>query len=150
LRRRCEEFLISIFRSVRYRYLQPGSASGSGGARSSVLASTSWHSVIISSTILVAGLMVGASPQAAPINDNFACATVVSGSSVSVTGSNVGATKEAGEPNIVSYSAGGRSVWWTWTAPASGSVRISTASSSFDTLLGVYIGSSVSALTLMA
>src|SRR5262249_40224771 len=75
-------------------------------------------------------------PPSGPVNDNFANATVITGSSVSATGSNVGATKEPGEPPIAG-NAGGASVWWSWTAPASGSVTISTAGSSFDTILGI-------------
>ena len=47
-------------------------------------------------------------------------------------------------------NSGGKSVWWTWTAPSSGSVQIDTIGSSFDTILGVYTGSSVSALTTVA
>src|SRR5204863_391183 len=46
-------------------------------------------------------------------------------------------------------NAGGKSVWYSWTAPASGQATINTAGSSFDTLLGVYRGTSVSALTLV-
>src|SRR5439155_20619937 len=34
---------------------------------------------------------------------------------------------------------GGRSVWYTWTAAASGPTTFDTRGSSFDTLLGVYI-----------
>jgi hypothetical protein len=62
---------------------------------------------------------------------------------------NVAATKETGEPNHAG-NAGGTSVWWNWTAPASGTATIMTANSSFDTSLGVYTGSSVSALTPIA
>src|SRR5262249_3083016 len=62
---------------------------------------------------------------------------------------NVGATKEPGEPDHAS-NAGGKSVWWTWTAPASGGVTLSTSGSSFDTLLAVYIGDSVSNLSVVA
>ncbi|HEY3323061.1 MAG TPA: PKD domain-containing protein [Planctomycetota bacterium] len=87
--------------------------------------------------------------QQAPPNDNFVNRIVLSGSSVYTTGSNVLATKESGEPNH-GGSAGGASVWWSWTAPASGTVTISTAGSNFDTLLGVYTGTSVSALTKIA
>jgi hypothetical protein len=65
------------------------------------------------------------------------------------TGSNVGATKQSGEPNHAG-NAGGASVWYAWTAPATGSVTITTAGSSFDTLLGVYTGSAVDALTQVA
>ena len=38
---------------------------------------------------------------------------------------------------------GGASVWWTWTAPASGRAVVTTRGSSFDTLLGVYTGTAV-------
>ena len=85
----------------------------------------------------------------APANDNFASATVLSGSPITITGTNVNATKEAGEPKVAG-NAGGKSVWYTWTATVSGKVSVNTSGSSFDTLLGVYTGSSVSALTLVA
>jgi hypothetical protein len=68
---------------------------------------------------------------------------------VTASGSNINATKEAGEPNH-GYNPGGRSVWWSWTATQSRTVTISTAGSNFDTLLGVYTGGSVSALTTVA
>jgi subtilisin family serine protease len=64
-------------------------------------------------------------------------------------GSNVGATKVGGEPRH-GNNDGGRSVWWTWTAPSSGRVTVSTSGSDFDTLLGVYTGSSVTALRPIA
>jgi hypothetical protein len=64
-------------------------------------------------------------------------------------GFNGAATKEPGEPDIAG-NGGGRSVWWQWGASHSGGVRIGTAGSSFDTLLGVYAGESLSNLTLIA
>lgn len=87
-------------------------------------------------------------PPSGPANDHFANATVLDGSSGQVSSSNVNATKEAGEPNHV--SSGGRSVWFRWTAPASGTVTIDTVGSNFDTMLAAYTGSSVSSLTRMA
>jgi hypothetical protein len=45
---------------------------------------------------------------------------------------------------------GGASVWWSWTATASGPVALSTSGSSFDTLLAVYTGTSVDALAAIA
>jgi subtilisin family serine protease len=66
-----------------------------------------------------------------------------------MVGSNVGATKESGEPNRAG-NAGGKSIWFTWTAPASATVSIDTIGSAFDTVLGVYTGTSVSALTVKA
>jgi hypothetical protein len=84
-----------------------------------------------------------------PANDNFANAQVISGNSGTVTGSNVGATKEPGEPNHAG-NAGGASVWYRWTPSTSGSATIDTIGSNFDTLLAVYIGSAVNSLTLIA
>jgi hypothetical protein len=99
--------------------------------------------------VLLGSLGLASSLDAAPINDMFANATVLTGSSVTVSGSNVGATLEAGEPPKAG-NRGGASVWWFWTAPASESVTISTAGSSFDTIMGIFTGSSVSALTCVA
>jgi hypothetical protein len=84
-----------------------------------------------------------------PANDNFANAQAIGGSSGSVSGTNISATKETGEPQHAG-NAGGASVWYQWQAPASGSVTISTSGSSYDTLLGVYTGTSVSSLTTIA
>ena len=79
-------------------------------------------------------------------NDNFASARVISGASGSSSGINYGATKEAGEPSHAG-NVGGGSVWFQWVAPASGTVTFNSFSSSFDTLLAVYTGTSVNALT---
>jgi len=92
---------------------------------------------------------LGNAPLRAPANDDFANRIVLSGNSVSDSGTNVAATKEAGEPNHAG-NPGGHSIWWSWTAPATGDVTIDTAGSAFDTILGVYTGASVSTLTLVA
>lgn len=84
--------------------------------------------------------------QGAPGNDAFASATALSGSSLSTTGWNYNATAQTGEPQHAGV-AGGSSVWWTWTAPSTGVLTLDTSGSDFDTLLAVYTGSSVSALT---
>ncbi|MCY2932121.1 MAG: hypothetical protein NTV86_22030 [Planctomycetota bacterium] len=86
---------------------------------------------------------------AAPLNNNFAAATVLTGTTASAAGSNVGATKESGEPNHAG-NVGGKSVWYSWTAPAGGAVTVNTTGSTFDTLLAVYTGSSVSGLKAVA
>ena len=82
-------------------------------------------------------------------NDSFFSRSAISGASGQASGSNVGATKESGEPNHAG-NAGGASVWWSWTAPATGPVTFDTRGSDFDTLLAVYTGSSVGALTPVA
>ena len=90
------------------------------------------------------------SQQAAgPSNNSFANAHVLSGADDSITGdSNVGATKEGGEPDHTG-NPGGASVWYQWTAPTTDPVTIETVGSDFDTLLAAYTGGSVGALTEM-
>jgi len=85
----------------------------------------------------------------APANDMFATPALLSGESVSVTSTNRGGSKEPGEPNHAG-NAGGASVWFQWTAPSSGTFRTSTSGSGFDTLLGIYTGGAVNALTPVA
>ncbi len=89
-------------------------------------------------------------PPGIPANDNFSAAIPIVLTSVTTawTGFNTNATKEAGEPNHANNS-GGRSVWWKWTAPSNGTVMLTTQGSVFDTTLGVYVGSSVSSLSLI-
>jgi|GEM_PF-1700353 len=86
-----------------------------------------------------------------PPNDNFAAAQVINGCSGSVNGTNAGATSESGEPNHSPPNtvAGNRSIWYRWQAPASGNVTIDTAGSGFDTVLAVYTGNAVNALSLV-
>ena len=81
-----------------------------------------------------------------PTNDQFANATVISGTSGQVVGSNISATTEAGEPTVIDGSPAGASVWWVWQAPVSATYTFSTAGSSFDTTEAIYTGASVSAL----
>jgi len=85
---------------------------------------------------------------AIPDNDAFATRIVLFGTNITTTGSNVGATKEVGEPDP--NFTGGKSVWWTWTAPANGYVTMTTAGSSFDTTLAVYNGDNLTNLALAA
>ena len=81
--------------------------------------------------------------------DDFIVALPLVGASASATATNVGYTKETGEPAHAGNS-GGRSIWWRWTAPMSGITTIRTLGSNFDTVLGVYTGPTVSNLTLIA
>src|SRR5439155_1328962 len=91
------------------------------------------------------------STAAAPANDNFADAVVLSGDDASRLGdTNVGATLEAGEPTTIGGITAGASVWYRWTAPATGQVRLDTVTSTYDTLLAVYTGSAVGTLSEVA
>lgn len=81
--------------------------------------------------------------------DDFSTRVPLFGRTVTANGANIGATKEPGEPNHAG-NPGGKSVWWTWSPVSAGPVTISTAGSTFNTVLGVYTGSTVSNLTLVA
>ncbi len=85
---------------------------------------------------------------AVPANDSLAAATAFTKPGM-VTGTSFNATVESGENNHAGQ-AGGRSVWWQWTAPSSRRVTLSTAGTGFDTLLAVYTGDSVASLVQVA
>jgi hypothetical protein len=95
-------------------------------------------------------LVASAASAAPPANDDFADAVALTGLPANASGTNVDATKEAGEPTHAGIAGGGFSVWWSWTAPSTGGVAIETCGSAFPTVLGVYTGSSVEALTEVA
>lgn len=110
-------------------------------------------------------------------NDNFIDAITITGTSITTTGDNIGATGEVGEPNFFGTNA----VWWNWTAPvnplslsignvsltegnsgttnaifttnlsgvSSYQVTVDTIGSNFDTTLGIYTGSAVNSLTVI-
>jgi hypothetical protein len=87
-------------------------------------------------------------PAAGGINDLFANRIALTGSSNRVTAVNTNATKQAGEPSH-GGNPGGRSLWWSWTASASGLATVKTEGSSFDTLLAVYTGAALDSLNLV-
>ena len=66
-----------------------------------------------------------------------------------MSGSNSNATREASEP-VHAGNSGGKSVWWSWVAPSDVTATVTTDSSSFDTILAVYSGTAVDALTGIA
>jgi hypothetical protein len=81
--------------------------------------------------------------------DDFITALPLAGGAVAITSSNVGMSKEPGEPNHAG-NPGGKSIWWRWTAPSSGEVTLTTAGTPFNTILGVYSGTAVTNLTRIA
>ncbi|HSK64610.1 MAG TPA: NF038122 family metalloprotease, partial [Pyrinomonadaceae bacterium] len=88
-------------------------------------------------------------PPPAPPNNNFASAQTITGCSGSVSGTNVGATRETSEPNHSPDGNGGiHSIWYRWQAPASGIVTIDTNGSLFDTVLAVYTESALGSLSV--
>jgi subtilisin family serine protease/chitodextrinase len=89
------------------------------------------------------------STSTSPFNNSFAKRLPINDQAFSVDGNNISATAETGEPQHAG-TVGGKTVWWSWTPTQSGPVRLTTTGSSFDTVLAVYTGSSVSSLTLVA
>jgi hypothetical protein len=88
-----------------------------------------------------------------PPNDNWANATDLGGAaSGAVTGTNVGASVEDGEPTTLRQAnvQTDETVWWKWQAPATGTFEFDTTGSNFNTTLGVFTGSGVAALTEVA
>jgi hypothetical protein len=93
--------------------------------------------------------------QTAPPNDNFTNAAALTGTSITFTGTLVGASFESIETNSTPPFVGGPqtggSVWWTWTAPQSSTVvielvrdySIPTGYTEFD----VFSGMTLNALT---
>ena len=89
-----------------------------------------------------------------PSNDSFESAQFITGCSGTVNGTNVGATRETDEINHLSSTndnngGGTRSVWYRWLAPSNSSVTFTTLGSAFDTVLGVYTGSSASSVNVI-
>ena len=107
------------------------------------------HGTTAASGDITLNLVFLSEPIVRPPNDNFANRIMLTGATTATNGSNVLATREVGEP-LHARELGDTSVWWSWIAPSATNVTISTFGSSFDTLLAVYTGSSVTNLTLVA
>jgi len=76
----------------------------------------------------------------APANDMADFPTNLgNGVSFAQSGSILGATAQSGEPALAGLPAT-RSVWFTYTAPASGRLVVDTVGSDFNSVLGVYSG----------
>jgi hypothetical protein len=97
--------------------------------------------------LIFSGFLFAAS--AAPTNDNFANAEELNGFQLHLSRTNIGATKEAGEPNHVGNN-GGKSVWFTWIAPVTRTMTVTTNRGNLDSLLVVYTGASFGTLVNIA
>ncbi|MEQ1859154.1 MAG: Calx-beta domain-containing protein [Chthoniobacteraceae bacterium] len=84
-----------------------------------------------------------------PGNDDFANAVALSGPFGTIFGDNTGASSQPGEPNHAG-SNGVASLWYRWTAPATGTVTFDTTGSTVPTALAAYTGMSVGTLTSLA
>jgi hypothetical protein len=79
-------------------------------------------------------------------NDDFYRAPSIFGDT-QVTGSNLGATVQPGEPRSNAGDTSGHSIWWTWHASKPGfcSISLSQSDDSFSPVT-IYVGNSVTAL----
>jgi hypothetical protein len=127
--------------------------SGTGGGTSlvqfSAVAGTAYRIAVDGFAGASGDIVLNLNQVAPPANDNFANRIVLTGSSAQGTSSTTSASSEVNEPVHWTPSAG-KSVWWSWTAPATGAVIVDTAGSNFDTVLAVYTGSSLGSLVLRA
>jgi len=74
-----------------------------------------------------------------PANDLLAGALTLTGTTVTSSVDSAGAGTEEGEPGYgFTLETPRASLWWKWTAPASGSVWLDTRGSEFDTVLTVF------------
>ncbi|MCB1087946.1 MAG: choice-of-anchor D domain-containing protein, partial [Verrucomicrobiae bacterium] len=96
--------------------------------------------------------------DAAPANDNFANRiNLGSAATVDTTGDNTDATLEPDEVNPGGYDSsrgyGGNSVWYEWTAPTTGWVRIHTTPNNpdnwLDTVIALFTGSNLATLEML-
>ena len=94
------------------------------------------------------------SPVCSPtLPDNFECRLTLAGSNLTFTSSNVGATRETGEPQhhtVVSSN----SIWFEWTAPFSGGLVFKSETPGgggyFKPIVAIYSGNVLSNLTKLA
>ena len=77
-----------------------------------------------------------------PANDSFANRVALNGTAATATANVGGATNEPFEPANV----GDNTVWYTYTAPADGTVQILTAGSTYPNIISVYQGDSLANL----
>jgi len=87
-------------------------------------------------------------PASGPANDQFRNAQIIDPTApFSLSGTVNGATPEAGEQPLAGVKPT-RSVWFRWTAPASGLLSLVTTGTTFAHVVGVYTGSSITSLAL--
>lgn len=92
----------------------------------------------------------------APGNDDFATARKIRGARASVGGTTLGAGRQSGEPDHYTPVPGDvdwtgeHSVWYRWTAPASGRATVDTCEADIDSILAVYTGKDLRSLNRVA
>jgi subtilisin family serine protease len=89
-----------------------------------------------------------------PANDDFANAAKIPALGAfgdnTIVATNKFATLERNEPAHAGVSSVRASLWWTWTPTFPGDVLVDTTGSSFDTVVAVYAGDSLTSLREIA
>lgn len=85
---------------------------------------------------------------ALPFADAFAQRGLITSATGFGVGTNSLASREPNEP-LHASRRGGKSIWVTYRPPGTGTLTLSTAGSTFDTLLAVYTGDQLDQLTLV-
>jgi hypothetical protein len=89
-------------------------------------------------------------PAFPPPNDAFSNRTLLSGSNLHFSAEFFDASREPDEPPSFYYSPPTRTVWFSWTAPASGNFLLVATSSWTYVLLDVFTGDDLTNLTSVA
>lgn len=131
-------------RTLRWPPAARAAATTGGNVRATVRA---WGAA----SLVLAFLVVLAPAAHAAHNDDFADAVAITGASGSEQHNNgAAATLESGEPTTTETgpSTIGATVWYSWTAPGSGTANFTTCNwgTGGDTTLGVYTGPAVNNL----
>src|SRR4051812_24061233 len=82
-------------------------------------------------------------------NDDLANAVLITGTNLTIMGSDINGTSEIGEPNHAGYRPT-HSVWFAWTAPSDGAAAVDLTNSIYGSVLGVYQGKYVNSLALVS
>jgi len=131
---------ISLPNETNATLLLPGLLMGDGGSYSVGVFNDFGSAKSDAAAVAVRGT-TGPAPS-----DSFRDRVTVGDAQGFLHGDSSEATVEPGEPVV---DGGGKSMWYEWVAPANGIVTFSTRGSSFDTLLSVYTGGSLSTLQLV-
>jgi serine protease len=118
----------------------------------SAVAGTTYHIVVLGRSA-AEECAISLNITRPPLNDNFARAKVVTVpvvTEVNVSGSNARSTFEAGEPAPNGVASSNTTVWFRFTAQETKVITLDTLGSQFDTVLSVFKGSAVNALTRVA
>ena len=83
-----------------------------------------------------------------PVNDQFSGRILISGLANQLSGDSSWASREAGEPAFP-CTAGGRTLWWSYTAAEPGLLRLSDATPPFRSTWALYGGDVLSQLSLL-